>query len=191
MSTTTVVRRKRFTSLHARFLAELLDGVPFMEACANQQLSKQHGSNVLDHLRRAGLVLDAPLVPYKHKLVDSKKDCCAVWWTDEETGAECDVTAVPIGRYERADLRPVWQVVLVRLPEGEFAAAFSDRLRLSFSAVREQLVRHGLYKRLSDRRVAELTEMIGKAMGVEVVLPAMFMTEGTTDGTGSREDDTD
>ena len=181
-------RRKRFTALHARFLEQLLRGVPFRDACAALEMSKQHGSNVLDHLRRAGVLLAHPIPPYESKSVDPKKDATTVWWTDRETGAVCTVTAVPVGRYERADLRPVHQLVLVRMPEGEFGAAFSDRLRLSYFMVAAELKRHGLEPKLSVPRRGELTEMIGEAMGVEVVLPAYFMTEGTTDGTASSED---
>jgi hypothetical protein len=176
MSSATAPRPKNLTAKQALFLDMLLRGVPFTEACKQLGIFKQHGTILLGHLREHGLVVAEPSVPHQMKLVDPKKDAAAVWWEDPHTGEEWVVTAVPVGRYERADLAPNRHVVLVQAgSRGEFALHFTNRARVRYPLVEQRLEREGI--EMSDGQIRLLTETIAYAIGVEAVLPAWFTGE--------------
>lgn len=188
---------RAFTNTQGKLLQLMLNGVEHGEAADQIGVSKQAVSQALSGLREHGLLVSTPSLPCRTKMVDPRKDGFVVRWKDQH-GAEWSVTTVPIGRYERPDLRPERAVVLLKQPDGEVPMVFSYRLRLSFQDVDRQMRSaiaeghvdcnvHGPGG--ADVTVRVVTEMVAKSMGLESVLPAWFLKEDDDGGDGDEGQD--
>lgn len=187
---------RAFTNNQGRLLGMLLDGVGFDDAVEQIGFTKQSGTQAIAGLREHGLILDSPTREYRTKMVDPRKDGYVVRWNDDR-GDQWVVTTVPIGRYERPDLRPERAVVLLRTPDGEVPMVFSYKARLSFKEVDRQM-RWAIAEGLvdcdvhgpggPDVTVRVVTEMVAKSMGLEAMLPAWFLKKEDDDDGGQGSD---
>lgn len=104
------------------------------------------------------------------------------------------VCAMPIPRHERADLRPDRWVCAVTAPWGSFAFIASDRDRLSYDLVNDEMtMAHAAVSADLPEdwatTVRIVTESVADAMGVESVLPVEFIREQEADVDGDDTSD--
>lgn len=186
-----------------RFLEGMLASTSFTELCRQLNMTKANGALLIRKLWKRGLIVGAPSMPSRRRVVSELDTAGAVVWWDHPisevpedkrlnpryTGpGRWSVVALPIPRHERADLKSDRWMVAVTAPWGEFVFIASDRERLSFRKVWDEMIhaydtdRAGVPEDWSTT-VRIVTEMVADAMGVQAVLPAQFIrAEEEVDG---------
>lgn len=190
----------------ARFLEGMLASTGFTELCRQLGMTKANGALLLGKLHKRGLIVSVPSIPNRRRVVaDLDVAGAVVWWDHPQSVVPEDkrldprysgpgrwsVVALPVPRHERADLKTDRWVVAVTAPQSEFAFIASDRERLSYRKVWDEMHRayHAEFPALEDfaGTVRIVTEMVADAVGVQAVLPTQFIQ--AEEETSGGEDD--
>jgi hypothetical protein len=183
-----VTRTNGLTSRQGQLLGYLLAGETVEHIQVERGLSKQYLFQLMNALRKKGLVVtgrrNGPC-----KLVEaSPAECALVYWVSG--GETWQVLRVSLphlisnGRLRRDLESDQALMVFVRPGGAATTAVFPARQRVPYPAVEDALRGRSTGLVLDPRVIQRATEAVGMLLGQEAVLPAWFLEEPTGGGSG-------